>query len=57
MQWKLCKQAGVCFDGCIFVLIRGRVENEQGSGPTSEREGRRGGSTEKNDDKVVVGHG
>ena len=42
----------------MFVLMLGRVEDEQGSGPTSDREGRRGGRhTEENDEKVVVGHG
>ena len=45
MQWKLCMQEGVCLDGCMFVLMRGRGEDEQGNGPTCEREGRRGGST------------
>ena len=40
-------QEGVCLDGCMFVLMRGRVENERGSGRTSEREGRREGSTDR----------
>ena len=57
VQWKLCMQERVCLDGCMFVLMEGRVEDKQGSGPTREWEGRRGGSTEKNDETVVVGHG
>ena len=44
---ELCMQEGVCLDGCMFVLMCGRVEDEQSSGPTSEREGRRGGSTDR----------
>ena len=47
MQWQLCMKEGVCLDGCMLVLMGGRVEDEQGSGPTSEREGRRGGSTNR----------
>ena len=40
-------QEGVCLDGCMFVLMSGRVEDERESGPTSEREGRRRGSTDR----------
>ena len=32
-------QEGVCLDECMFVLMQGRVEDEQGSEMTSEREG------------------
>ena len=35
-------QEGVCLDGCVFVLMLGRVEDEQGSERTSELEGRIG---------------
>ena len=40
-------QERVCLDECKFVLMWGTVEDEQGSGPTSEREGSRGGSTDR----------
>ena len=40
-------QEGVCLDGCMFVFMRGRVEDEHGSGPTSELEGRRDGLTDR----------
>ena len=40
-------QEGICLDGCMFVLMGGRVEDEQGIGPTRELEGRRGGSTDR----------
>ena len=40
-------QEEVCLGGCMFVLMCGRVEDEQGSGPTSELERRRGGSRDR----------
>ena len=40
VQLKLCMQEGVCLDGCMFMLMCGRVEDEQGCGLTCEREGR-----------------
>ena len=43
VQWISCMQEGVCLDGCMFVLMRGRGEDEQDSGPTSELEEWRGG--------------
>ena len=47
---------GVCLDGCMFVLICGRVEDGQGSGPTSELEGGEvGRQTVENDEKIVMG--
>ena len=44
---KVMYAGGSCLDGCMFVLIWGRVEAEQGNGPTSELEGRRVGSTDR----------
>ena len=51
-------QEVICLDRCMFVLMWGRVEDEQGGRPTSERTGgEMGRQTEENDAKVVLRHG